>query len=170
LKAAVSNDRAKRISMIAAVKPPNDHGAISHFLTEEGRRVDFDIDLPSHRVLLRLRDEAHEFANALHRDTRDFANYYRLAEVFPSLTESERRKLLTAAGSVTAVVRASEEMLIEALGAERASAAFTDLGRYQAGDYVNVRPLVIPTRLQAETGAADDLRPIETVAAMPRRM
>jgi excinuclease ABC subunit C len=65
-----------QVAAVGAVKPRTQHSEISHFLTSEGSRVEFDITSPAHRLLKRLRDDAHEFANAVHRDTRDFAAFY----------------------------------------------------------------------------------------------
>ena len=162
LAAAMSNERPANVSMIAAVKPRQDHEKISHFITENDLCVDFDMGLQSHLLLLRLRDEAHDLANAVHRDTRDLDNFYRVAEILPSVTETERRRLLVDTGSIGGVLRASAQRLIDILGRERAAIADRDLARYRARDFVPIRPLVIPSRLQAENGAAEDLRPIET--------
>ena len=64
------------IPAIGAVKPRGKHSEVSHFITGDGARVEFDESAPAHRLLKRLRDDAHEFANAVHRDTRDFAAFY----------------------------------------------------------------------------------------------
>ena len=148
-------------SLIAAVKPPAEHGAISHFLLEGMDRVDFDMSRPSHRLLLRLRDEAHEFANSVHRDTREYRNHYRMATLLPSLTESERRAIVLALGSIAAVERSKITEVAQIVGTERAILAMIDLKRYHHGESSEVLPLVVPTSLQAENGAAEDLRPIE---------
>lgn len=168
LKAAMSVELATNISIAAAVKPADDHESISHFLTADGRRFEFDMASPAHRLLHRLRDEAHDFANAVHRDTRDYSNYYRMAEMLPSITESDRRELMIFAGSVAAVERLSDDDLRKRLGAKNGSLAAVDLSRYRSGESLGIHPLVVPTRLQAEKGAADDLRPIDTVVPKGR--
>ena len=64
------------VPAIGAVKPRGKHSEVSHFITADGTRVEFDESSPANRLLKRLRDDAHEFANAVHRDTRDFAAFY----------------------------------------------------------------------------------------------
>jgi len=148
------------------VKPPGEHSQISHFLTAGGNRIDYDPGNDSHRLLHRLRDDAHDYANAVHRDTRDFAGFYETVNILPSLTESERRKLVKHFGSNARLLAADEKGIAEVLGAVRARIANSDMIRYRAGKTVKTRPLVVPIRLQDEDGAADDLRPI---AASSRR-
>ena len=80
LNAASKADLPISMSITAAVKPPGEHSAISHFLTINGR-IEYDVHRDTHRFLHRLRDDVHEFANAVHRDVRDFANFYK--EVSP---------------------------------------------------------------------------------------
>ncbi len=153
------------ISLISAVKPSGEHDSIAYFLAGK-RRIAFDISNETHRLLLRLRDEAHDYANAVHRDTRDYANYYRIAEMLPSLTEPQRTALKINAGSAAAIERISEAKLRKLLGEERAAQAVQDLSRYRSGGSLRVSPLVVPTRIQEENGAADDLRPIEADASI----
>lgn len=68
------SDRALRA--VAAVKPKGRHSEISHFLTEDEKRIDFDGTKQAHLLLQRLRDEAHEVANAAHRQLRDMRHFY----------------------------------------------------------------------------------------------
>jgi len=161
LRAALAADLPRNISIISAVKPAAEHESISHFLTRSGRRIGFDIANEAHRLLQRLRDEVHEYSNAVHRDTRDYANYYLMAELLPSLTEPERRRLLTAFGSITKVSMATRRELRSLLALDRVRLAADDLKRHRFGENRRVRPLVIPTSLQERDGAAEDLRPIE---------
>ena len=165
LAAVASLDANADFSLIAAVKPRGEHEAISHFLLEGIARVDFDMSRPSHRLLLRLRDEAHEFANSVHRDTREYRNHYRMATLLPSLTESERRAIVLAFGSIAAVDRSKITEVAQVVGPERAILGKMDLERYQRGESREALPLVVPTSLQAENGAAEDLRPIEARAS-----
>lgn len=162
LTAVTSVERPPGVSVVAAVKPAGNHESISHFLAENFDRIEFDMTQPSHRLLHRLRDEAHEFANAVHRDTRDYRNHYGMATRLPSLSESERRVVLMSFGSVAAVERSTASDLELLLGPDRALIAAKDLERYQSGELPDVLPLVVQTCLQAENGAAEDLRPIET--------
>lgn len=164
--AAISVDLPANVSIISAVKPVGEHESIAYFLTGEKRRVAFDMTNETHRLLQRLRDEAHDYANAIHRDTRDYANYYRLAEILPSLTESERRRLITVFGSIAEVSKATNAELSQILPVERTGLAAADLDQYRMGTNPKIRPLVVPTRLQEEGGAAEDLRPIEASSAI----
>jgi excinuclease ABC subunit C len=158
-----------KAAVIAVVKPPADHSAISHFLTGGGRRIEFDVSKDSHRLLHRLRDEAHEFANAVHRDIRDFAGFYTAAEIVPSITETERRLVVRSVGSAARITSLSEGQLGEILDPQRARLAAADIANFTAGRNAVVRPLVIPVRFQDEMGAAEDLRPIEATSRKPRR-
>ncbi|MEO5860555.1 MAG: hypothetical protein ABIR33_16615, partial [Pyrinomonadaceae bacterium] len=162
LNAALGTDLPNNISMISAVKPAGDHESIAYFLTANKSRIEFDITNEVHRLLQLLRDEAHDYANAVHRDTRDYSNYYRMAEALPSLTETERRKVLAAFGSISKVVAATAADIGVLLTADRATSAAADLERFRVGATPPVQPLVVPTRLQEENGAAEDLRPIST--------
>jgi excinuclease ABC subunit C len=61
----------KNISFISAVKPPGKHNEISHFLTADGKRIEFQKGEKVFELLRNLRDEAHRAANELHRQERD---------------------------------------------------------------------------------------------------
>lgn len=162
LNAALKEISAKNFSVISAVKPPGEHSEISHFLTPTAT-IKFDADNSAHRLLQRLRDEAHEFANAVHRDTRDFAAFYKAANILPSLTETERQKILVHLGSSSAIANATPDDLANLLGHVRGRLAKEDIENYRTGNAARVSPLVVPIRLQEENGAADDLRPIAAV-------
>jgi excinuclease ABC subunit C len=168
LNAAAKAVQSSGTSFVAAVKPPAEHFAISHFLTAEGR-VDYESYRDTHRFLHRLRDDVHEFANAVHRDVRDYARFYEMSAVFPSLTETERRRILMAAGSASNAADADEELLRSVLGDHRARLALSDQTKYRTGKSTPVPPLVVPTRLQDPDGAAEDLIPIETGSRRPIR-
>lgn len=62
--------------LVGAVKPRGKHSQISHFLTESGDRVEFDGTKRSHVLLQKLRDEAHDIANAAHREVREMRHFY----------------------------------------------------------------------------------------------
>ncbi|MDI1240982.1 MAG: UvrB/UvrC motif-containing protein [bacterium] len=162
LSAAMAADLPKHIAVISAVKPAGAHGSVSHFLVGSKVRVEFDAANEGHLLLKHLRDEAHDYANAIHRDTREFAHYYQLAAALPSITETERRKLLISLGSVAKVLSAEPSELLPVLAGDRAEFASADLVNYQMGETRPVPPLIVPTRLQAADGSAEDLRPIGT--------
>ncbi len=164
LKAALSTDTSRNTSIISAVKPPGRHDEISHFLLADGTRIDFDPASAAMLLLHRLRDEAHEYANAIHRDTRDFAAFYTTAGILPSLNERERRMLVAHFGSNARLTKASLDELTTVIGTAEADGAIRDLMRHNAGEAEPVRPLIVPLRYQAVDGAADDLRPIELAA------
>lgn len=160
LNAALAADLPRNMSIISAVKPVGEHESIAYFLTAKKVRIDFDMTSETHRLLQLLRDEAHDYANAVHRDTRDYANYYRMAEILPSLKESERRTLLGAFGSIAKVSSVTRHEFMGLLTIEQTEAALIDLEQYRSGENKTIRPLVVPIRLQDEMGAAEDLRPI----------
>lgn len=169
LNAVLRSFPSGSLPVIAAVKPPDDHSAISPFLTADGRKIPFDISAGSHRLLQRLRDEVHEFANAIHRDTRDFAGFYAAASLLPSLTETERRRVVRAVGSVAAILSISEDRWHELLPRKRALLAIRDLQNYEPGQDPAVLPLVVPVHFQDQYGAAEDLRPIEASHRLSRK-
>ena len=72
-----------RLSVISVVKPRGKHSSVSHFLTEEGRRIEFDPSSEAHLLLQTLRDEAHDLANAVHRESRDMLHFYERRGVKP---------------------------------------------------------------------------------------
>lgn len=164
LKAALSATTGRNVAVISAVKPPGRHDEISHFLLADGTRIDFHPAAAAMLLLHRLRDEAHEYANAIHRDTRDFTAFYTTAGILPSLNERERRMLVSHFGSNARFANATRNELAKVIGTAKADAAICDLVRYNAGDADPVRPLIVPLRYQAVDGSADDLRPIELAA------
>src|SRR5690606_33311175 len=139
------------------------------FLTADGRKIPFDISAGSHRLLQRLRHEVHEFANAIHRDTRHFPGLHAAASLLPSLTETERRRVLRAGGAVPAVLSISEDRWHELLPRKRALLAIRDLQNYEPGQDPAVLPLVVPVHFQDQYGAAEDLRPIEASHRLSRK-
>ena len=150
------------VFLVGVVKPPGEHSEVSHFLTVAGRRVDFDPASPAMQLMKRLRDEAHEFANAVHRETRDYAPFYEMANIVPSLTEPERHRLLKHFGSSRRVAEAGETELSGLLGREVASIAAGEIEGYRNGTRLRIKPLVVPIRFQAADGASEDLRPISS--------
>ena len=139
-------------NVIAAVKPKRQHMSISHFLAA-GDRVEFDLDNDAHRVLLRLRDDAHDLANGTHRLSRDMMHFYELAAILPSISERERHDLFRRFGSIRKIVQ-SEAVLEERVR--------NDIERYRTGASPVSRPLIVPIRFVETDGAAEDLIPIES--------
>lgn len=73
---ALRSVRGGGFFIVSAVKPRGRHSAVSHFLTEDGRRIEFDPSSDAHLLLRTLRDEAHSLANDVHRQSRDMLHYY----------------------------------------------------------------------------------------------
>ena len=167
--AAVLTKRSK-VVLIGAVKPPGEHSEVSHFLAFDGKRIEFDPTSPAMNLLQRLRDEAHEFANAVHRETRDYAHFYEMANLAPSLTEPERQELLQHFGSSKRVAEASVAELRSVIGSERGGILAKDINVYRSGSGPRIKPLVVPTRFQDENGAVEDLRPISSSSGRARRI
>jgi excinuclease ABC subunit C len=155
--------RGKRtFRVISAVKPPGKHSAISHFLTEDGDRIDFDVSIGAHRLLLGIRDQVHELSNSVHRLTRDMSGFYELAGILPSFSEAERQALVTEVGSIRRITDMSDEKISEMFDTKTAKRLIGDLARFRAGESAEVLPLVVPVRYDELDGEADDLRPIAT--------
>jgi len=108
------------------------------------------------QMLVRLRDEAHDLANAAHRTRRDTAHFYEAAAMMPSINEKERRRLLQKYGSLKQIKSVSEENLVKLLGAEQAEIIFGDL----QNENKKIEPLIVPIRFDDENGDARDLQPI----------
>lgn len=157
-----------KVVLIGAVKPPGEHSEISYFLARDGRRIEFDPTSAAMSLLQRLRDEVHDFANSVHRETREYAHFYEMVNIFPSLTEPERQRLLRHFGSSTRAAASSSEELREVLGDERGSAAGRDVENYRTGSTPRVKPLVVPIRFREENAAAEDLRPINSASGKAR--
>lgn len=148
--------------IISAVKPPQQHSEISHFLTETNERISFEIDSESFRLLQRVRDEAHNFANSVHRTRRDFSHFYELAAVLPSIDEKTRRMLLQKFGSINKLKEASRADLIEIFDGEIAEIIWKDLQNYKTGGARQIEPLIVPIRFDDPNGDAQDLQPIQS--------
>ena len=168
--AAAALPTASKVILIGAVKPPGEHSEISHFLTAAGKRIEFDPASPAMNLLQRLRDEAHEFANAVHRETRDYAHFYEIVNIVPSLTEPERQRLLQHFGSNRSLAAASMAELRKVIGRDRGTVAANDIEEYRSGSRPRIKPLVVPIRFQDENGEAEDLRPISSPSGKARRV
>jgi excinuclease ABC subunit C len=148
------------VKLISAVKPPGKHSQISHFLTDDGRRIDFDFADPACRLLQRLRDQAHSYANRVHRDVREFPHYYVPAAIVPSLVEGERQRIIRHFGSPLKLAATNVEELSKILEPKDAKAVMKDIERYR-NTPTTVKPFIVPIRYQDPDGAAEDLLPIE---------
>ena len=69
--AEVESANLKNISVVSAVKPPRQHGEISHLLTADGRKIEFVNGARIFEIIRELRDEAHRAANELYRQHRE---------------------------------------------------------------------------------------------------
>ncbi len=146
--------------LIGAVKPAGKHSAVSYFLTESGERVEYDAYNPAHSMLQLLRDAAHDLANRAHRDLRDMVHHYEISALLPSITEPQRRKLMTAIGSIRKIRELSDGELKNFVDPHTASAISTDLEKDRTGNSGAAIPLIVPISFVAENGDAEDLRPI----------
>ncbi len=150
----------RKFAVVSAVKPPRRHGEIAHFLNESGGRIEFNGERAAHRVLLNLRDEAHELSNNIHRQRREMSHFYELAAALPSLEEAERRTILKRAGSLKNVLELSEKELRAFVSPEKTRSILRDLQNYQNGSARKIEPLIVPLRYVDENGDAQDLRPL----------
>jgi excinuclease ABC subunit C len=80
---------------------------------QPGRRTPLVLDhsTPELQLLQRVRDEAHRFALAHHRNRRDRAMTGSLLDELPGVGPARKRALLTYFGSPEAVIAASREEL-----------------------------------------------------------
>jgi excinuclease ABC subunit C len=80
---------------------------------QPGRRTPLLLDhsTPELQLLQRVRDEAHRFALAHHRNRRDRAMTRSLLDELPGVGPARKRALLTYFGSPEAVIAASREEL-----------------------------------------------------------
>jgi excinuclease ABC subunit C len=152
---------APRPRIIAAVKPKGKHMSISHFLTDDGRKIEFDRDVAAFRLLQRLRDDAHDLANSTHRLGRDMLHFYELAAMTPSLDERERQILLREVGSIRAIADLDAAFFLNRFGVKKGKVVVNDIAAFRAG-HAAPQPLIVPIRYVEVAGAAEDLRPIDS--------
>ena len=153
---AVENLKNRKFSIVAAVKPPQKHSEVSHFIKENGEVVKMRAESETFQLLVRLRDEAHDLANGVHRQRRDNSHFYELAALLPSVDEKERRFLLRKYGSLKQLKSLEKDDLIKIVGAEKAEMIFTDLRKQNE----KIEPLIVPIRFDDKNGDARDLQPI----------
>jgi excinuclease ABC subunit C len=154
-------DLPRRPSIVAVVKPPGKHSSISHFLTEDGSRIEFDPDVEAFRLIQRLRDDAHDLANATHRLSRDMMHFYELSAILPSLNERERQELMRDSRSIKKIVEQDRDYFVKRFGEEKAATIGEDLRAFREGRSREPRPLIVPISYVEVDGQADDLIPIE---------
>lgn len=150
----------RKFTIICAVKPPGRHSEISHFITENGKTINFSSDSEAMRVLLRLRNEAHSLTNKVHRQRRENSHFYELAQILPSINERERRELLQKFGSLKNLLSAEEGEISEVLDSEKTNFAVRDLKSYPNLADIKVMPLIVPLRFDDPNGDAADLQPL----------
>ncbi len=159
---ASENIRNRNFTIVSAVKPPRRHGEISHFLTETNEKIEFSAGSAAHNILQILRDEAHNLSNQIHRQKREMAHFYELAEILPSLGEKERRQLLQTHGSVKNVLALNKNGLTEKFPVEKINLILSDLENYKNGNSKKIQPLIVPLRFDDENGDAKDLQLLST--------
>jgi len=158
---ALENYKNRRFFVISAVKPPKQHGEISHFLTETGGKILFENDSDAFRFLQRLRDEAHEAANSVHRTRRDFSHFYELASVLPSLDEKLRREILRKFGSINGLKNISFENLKLEFDSKIAETIWKDLQNHESNGEKKIEIPIVPIRYDDPNGDAQNLQPLQ---------
>lgn len=158
---ALENYRNRNFFIISAVKPPRQHGEISHFLLESGEKILFESDSDAFRFLQRLRDEAHEAANSVHRTRRDFSHFYELASVLPSSDEKLRREILRKFGSINNLKNVSFEKLKSEFDLEIAETIWKDLQNYKSSGGKIFELPIVPIRYDDPNGDAQNLQPLQ---------
>ena len=83
VKRVLDEFELKNITVIGAVKPPQSHNEISHFLTTNNVRTEFDRRSKALNFLQTLRDAAHTLANETHRNLHALAGIFRNNETVP---------------------------------------------------------------------------------------
>ena len=167
LKAALEVLRGRKIPIVSAVKPPQKHNEISHFLFADGAQKAFDKNSDAAQILLKLRDEAHALANYVHRTKRETAHFYEASFLLPDLTESERKSLLLNFSSLAKLKNATESELVEFLGLVKGRKIFNRLKEPN----VNFEPFIVQIRFDDPNGAAADLgRPLDLPEKIYRKM
>ncbi|MEC9476166.1 MAG: excinuclease ABC subunit UvrC [Planctomycetota bacterium] len=86
------------------------------YLPGQSEPLDLPEDDPASRLLQRIRDEAHRFANSYHRELRRRSQLVSGLEEIPGIGPRRRRSLLKHFGSLSAIQQASVEDLSSAAG------------------------------------------------------
>jgi excinuclease ABC subunit C len=153
----------RKFSLIAAVKPPRRHNEVSHFIAENGEIFDMKPDSDAMQLLVRLRDEAHELANRIHRTLRDTTHFYELAGILPNLSVRERNSLIQRFGSVKKLKQTARKDFVEMFGSQKGGKVFVTLNNFNFDENSSVKPLIVPVRYDDPNGEAQDLQPLRTM-------
>lgn len=86
------------------------------YLPDQSKPIDLSEDDPASRLLQRIRDEAHRFANSYHRELRRRSQLVTGLEEIPGIGPRRRRSLMKHFGSLSAIRQASVEDLASADG------------------------------------------------------
>jgi len=153
---SIEKFNGQNFSIISAVKPPLRHNEISHFLTDNGDSVQFKNNSDAFNLLLKLRDEAHDLANYIHRTKRETAHFYEVYQALSYLPEKERYSLIRRFGSLNALKNASESEIIGFAGREKGKLIYGELKKPSR----QVEPFIVSIRYDAPDGKAADLQPL----------
>ncbi len=153
----LGQSKSRKFRVVAVVKPPGRHKEVSHFIREDGKVVKMNAGFDALQILARLRDEAHNLSNRVHRLRRDSAHFYELANILPALNENERKKLLQEYGSLRKLKLADQESVAKVIGSAKGKVAFSNL---QKARDTKIEPLIVPVRYTDEKGSAEDLQPL----------
>lgn len=158
---ALENFAGREFFIISAVKPPKQHGEISHFLTETGEKILFENNSDAFRFLQKIRDEAHEAANYIHRTRRDFSHFYELASVLPFSHETLRREILRKFGSINNLKNTSFEKLKTEFDSDAAEIIWKDLENHKSNGGRKIEIPIVPIRYDDPNGDANNLQPLQ---------
>lgn len=153
---SIEKFNGQNFSIISAVKPPRRHNEISHFLIDNGDSVQFENNSDAFNLLLKLRDEAHDLANYIHRTKRETAHFYEVFQALSFLPEKERYLLIRRFGSLNALKNASESEIIGFAGREKGTLIYGELKKPAR----HVEPFIVSIRYDAPDGKAADLQPL----------
>lgn len=92
------------------------------FTREHADAIALPADSPALLLIQRIRDEAHRFAVAFHRQSRTRRDLHSALDDIPGIGPRRRRALLTTFGSLAGVRRATREELVRVVGARAADA------------------------------------------------
>ena len=112
------------------------------------------------QLMVRLRDEAHELANRIHRTLRDTTYFYEMARLLPDLTENERKVLLQKFGSIRKIKSAAQNDFVKTLGEEAGKKVFVAVNAANPAKVLPLDSLIVPIRYDAPNGEAEDLQPL----------
>jgi excinuclease ABC subunit C len=150
----------RKFSVIAAVKPAHRHNEVSYFINESGENFPMKPNSDAMQLLVRLRDEAHELANHIHRTLRDTSHFYELASILPDLSEKERNSLLQKFGSIKQLGQTAENDFVKMFGDEKGRKVFVALNSFNPDTNLPLKSLIVPIRYDDPDGLAKDLKPL----------